>query len=62
MFRKETLLGHVETWETKANKMLQGMVMKAGKLTVVTIRVRVTIKGSFKTLIFMKCQVKREKN
>lgn len=42
MFRKETLLGRVETWEKKANGMLQGMVMKAGKLTVVTIRVRVT--------------------
>lgn len=42
--RKETLLGLVETWETKADEMLQGMVMNAGKLTVVTIRVVVTSK------------------
>lgn len=61
MYRKETLLGLVETWETKANEMLQGMVMNDGKLTVVTIRVVVTIKVLFKTLIFMKYQVKNEK-
>lgn len=61
MFRKETLLGLVETWETKANEMLQGVVMSAGKLTAVTIRVTVTIKVSFKTLILMKYQVKNEK-
>lgn len=61
MLRKETLLGLVETWETKANEMLQGMVMNDGKLTVVTIRVVVTIKVLFKTLIFMKYQVKNEK-
>lgn len=61
MYGKETLLGLVETWETKANEMLQGMVMNDGQLTVVTIRVVVTIKVLFKTLIFMKYQVKNEK-
>lgn len=61
MFRKETLLGLVETWEAKANEMLQGVVMNSGKLTAVTIRVTVTIKVSFKTLILMKYQVKNEK-
>lgn len=61
MFRKETLLGLVETWETKANEMLQGMVMNDGKLTIVTNRVVVTIKVLFKALIFMKYQVKNEK-
>lgn len=59
MFRKETLLGIVETWETKANETLQGM--NTGKLTVVTVLVIATIKISFKTWIFMKYQVKREK-
>lgn len=54
-------MGLVETWETKANEMLQGMVMNDGQLTVVTIRVVVTIKVLFKTLIFMKYQVKNEK-
>lgn len=61
MYRKETLLELVETWEAKANEMLRGMVMNDGKLTVVTIRVVVTIKVLFKTLQFMKYQVKNEK-
>lgn len=61
MFRKETLPGLVETWETKANEMLQGMVMNTGKLTVVTIRAVVAIKVLFITLIFMKYQVTRGK-